>query len=297
MEGTTGDGGEVLAGELASFSTISDPQTVGEFAQQAVATRERDPDKPYVQLLPAGSRAEYLPPMDELRDNPRRANGTVKVATVESLIAYLKEHGDIGGATTVWVHPTEGKVRAVINDHAGDGEGTPGWGDYRAELDLIPTPEWTFWTKADGNMVGQVEFAQHIEQGLPEIVTPDGAELLEIAQTFHATTEAKFRSAHRLTNGEVKVQYDEDIQATAGSSADMTIPTEFVLAIAPFIGEDPEPLTARLRYRVSGGNLSLGYQLIRPHEVVDGRLTAMAEQLESEFERVYRGSPRAAVQR
>lgn len=140
-------------------------------------------------------------------------------------------------------------------------------------------------------MQNQEGFAEHIEGGLEEIVTPDAADMLEIAQSFHAVSAATFRSQKRLASGEQQFQYDEELTATAGKTGNLTVPTTILLAVAPFIGEERYKLTARLRFRLSGGKLTLGYILDRPDAVVRDALEGVAERLAAEFPRVFVGEP------
>jgi uncharacterized protein YfdQ (DUF2303 family) len=162
-------------------------------------------------------------------------------------------------------------------------------------LQLEHTDEWKHWTSLDKQLVGQTDFAEHIEQGLKEIVEPPAADMLELAQTFHAAQSASFRSATRLHNGITQVQYDEEVDASAGRSKQLEIPQEFTLAIAPFVGEEPYRVTARLRYRLSSGNLKLGYQLVRPADVVRDCLSSIADRLTEEFGDVFSGTAPAPV--
>lgn len=245
-----------------------------------------DPTTLYGVTVPAGA-SHHVIDLERYAETPYRKKGTRKPATLDSLIAYVKLHDD-GEASTLWVHPTVGKVVAILDDH--DQE-TPGWAEHRAVLDLLHTPEWTHWLSRDNRLVDQVEFAQHIEDGLNEIVTPDAADMLEIAQTFHATTSAQFRTANRLQDGQVQLRYEEEINATAGQAGETKIPSEFILVLAPFIGEPRVQLTARLRYRLTGGNLRIGYKLDRPHELIRGTLDDIKRRLDSEFGRVYLGQP------
>jgi uncharacterized protein YfdQ (DUF2303 family) len=220
------------------------------------------------------------------RSAPAQAKGTVQVGTVDSLIHYATQHKTDG--TDVWVHPTEGKVVAVINNHAPD----PGWGDHRAVLNLVVTDEWKFWMRLNNNMVSQADFANHIEEGQREIVEPAAATMLEIAQTLHAQIGADFSSAIRLTDGNVQLKYVEETKATAGKAGDLKIPASFTIGVAPFQGENPFKVTARLRYRINGGHLQIGYILDRPQEVVKACLDAIADKLDDHFDHVYIGVPR-----
>src|SRR5207237_5067343 len=124
-----------------------------------------------------------------------------------------------------------------------------------------------------------------------DITFPDAADLLEIAQTFYASTKADFRSGTRLSSGEVQFQYVEETQASAGRNGELSIPTKFDLRIAPFQGEERCALQALLRYRVREGNLAIGYELVRPDDVERDAMELIAERLRTTIARVYLGSP------
>lgn len=190
---------------------------------------------------------------------PRRSRGTVNVHDAHSFVVAVTERG----AATAYADEEKTALVAILNDDSPD---FPGWRDYRVSLALRPTPEWTAWK--DGQQLGdQQRFAERIEDGLPEIVEPAGAIMLEIAQTFHASVGVEFRSANRLTDGQTQLAYIEDTKASAGKAGNVTIPETFKLVVRPFIGSDRFEVDARLRYRVAGGKLQIGYVLVRPDEV------------------------------
>lgn len=262
----------------------------------------------YSVVVPRGGEHRLLD-LEKHLPAPRRLTGTYQPATVEDLVRFVKANLD-ERHTTVWVHPTEGRVVAVINDHAGpvaaaaasddesarDGlDPSAGWGDHRASLTLVPTESWKHWLARDGKMGDQADFAEHIETGLRDITTPAGAEMLEIAQTMQAHRTAEFRSGIRLHDGNVQITYNEDTTASAGASGQYKVPEKFTLALSPFIGEDAYAVTARLRYRIREGRLTIGYQLERPDDILRDALALIAEKLRGEFaDRVYLGTAPAA---
>jgi len=231
----------------------------------------------YSVIVPNGG-THHLVDTEKYADLPWRQSGCYRPATVDALIAVIERFQN--DTTTIWVHPTSGKVIAVFNDS--DAE-QPGWRDHRAALQLQRTPEWEHWCSKDNIQMSQQAFAEHIEDGLLELVEPAAAEMLELAQTIEATQGANFRSAIRLDNGQVQARYEETIDTKAGQSGQLTIPTEFKLAVAPFLGENPYSVTARFRYRLSSGKLTLGYRLDRPDAVVRDALDKIAERLSSHF--------------
>lgn len=272
--------GELLAGVVSG-----DAAAIIEVAQTASGPRELNPDIPQALIVPAGSQLA-LPDLRAWRDHPTRRTGLYRPATVEAFAALGKLYAD--DSTTVWVHPTNGDVVAVFDDNPSV---NPGWREHRALLQLQNTPEWLYWVAKDGQMMSQGDFAEHIEGGLEEIARPDAADVLEMAQSFHASHEASFRSQQRLASGEVQFLYDETIKATAGATGQLTVPTTILLAIAPFIAEAREQITARLRFRLSSGKLTLGYILDRPDSVLQAALEGVAERLAADFPRVFVGAP------
>jgi hypothetical protein len=66
------------------------------------------------------------------------------------------------------------------------------------------------------------------------------------------------------------------------------------LGLAPFVGEDAYRISARLRYRIRGGDLLLGYRLDRPADVLRDAVDGIADRLGQRFtlDRVFVGRPR-----
>jgi uncharacterized protein YfdQ (DUF2303 family) len=246
---------------------MGDAEAIIETAIRSTEPHEIDPDAVNVLVVPDGGKHEVIDLRREERHlaQPRRKRGTVQLRTAASLIQYAGVHDVADGRSALFADRTLLRVVGVFN---GPNTHEPGWADHRAVLQLQTTPEWAAWMGRNGIVGNQVEFAEHIEDRLTDIAEPPGATLLELAQTFEATTSAAFRSAHRLQDGQIQLRYEEQVDAKAGSAGDMTIPPEFTLVLAPFEGTEPRPIRARLRYRVSGGNLRIGYILNRPDDVL-----------------------------
>lgn len=204
---------------------------------------------------------------------PDRKTGQHTVSDVDSLIGYLAKHGLT--QTELWGAPDAGTIRAVINAHdvadtelGQDSHGLPGWGDHTTTLQLRHTPDWKDWLQRDGRLMTQTDFAEFIEDHLPNFVTPSGADMLELAQTFQATTRVDFDSSQRLKSGETQVTYKEDTNATAGKKGSIAIPDTFTIGLQVYERGDAYRVDARFRYRLNGGQLALGYKLTRPRDVL-----------------------------
>ena len=264
----------------------TDAAVVADLAAQALGVVAEEGYAKVV-VVPSGAAAEVID-LSEFHQVPWRAKGTAYPKSVDAFVAYVRRH--MAATTTIWVEPLDGKVVAVLNDHGP--ERAEEWGDHRAVLDLPVTPEWEHWRKRDGVLGSQLDFAEHLEQGLLEIREPDGATLLEIAQSIHGTVTATFRSASRLDNGAIAAQWVEDGDARGGSATAVEIPQRMTLGIAPFYGEQPYEITARIRYRIGGGELRIGYQLDRPDAIVRDCLVGIRDRIDKEFEgHVFMGSP------
>ena len=272
--------------ELTDMQTIvTDMQTIVDTAQEAVEPKLIPTDdgvkRLYSVIVPNGADHVIVDVEQRLTPylaRPRRKTGRVGFTDPASLVGYLAKHKM--PETEAFADADAGTITAVINAHEGYAEGDEpsdspaysglaGWGDHTATLTLRATDDWTHWTENDGKWFSQTEFAEFIEQHLPCCVSPDGATMLELAQTFKATKAVKFEQSKRLKSGETKLEYREDIEAKAGSRGSLDIPDEIALALAPFERGEAYRVTARLRYRIiNDGLLALSYVLIRPRDVL-----------------------------
>ena len=247
-------------------------------------------------VLPVGWTQETLD-LEAFLDFPERVRGTTRLHDADSFVRLVSEHE--GTPTHVYASLEDVELVAVFNDACGvkDHE-TSGWGDHRAVVHLRHTPEWEHWIGHNGKLMTQAAFAEHIEDGLLEIVEPSAAEMLELAQTFHAHTGVQFKSSQILDSGERQFVYEETQTTRAGRDGKITVPKEFVLAIKPFEGSDLYKVRARLRHRANEGSLSLGYRLDRPHDVIrtafDDTVSKIDEAIASD---VLRGTPATGVGR
>jgi uncharacterized protein YfdQ (DUF2303 family) len=205
------------------------------------------------------------------RTAPLRTKGTCRLYDATSFGAYFHKHNE-GPASQIYADPYGPAIVALLNGNGptpdADTDQVLGFGDHRASLIFRHTPAWERWSKLDGQMVDQVRFALHIEDSLPEIIEPDGATMLELAESFQAATKVKFESGTDLGSGQRQLTYHEEINAQAGRKGNLVIPKTFTIGVAPFEGCAPYRVEARLRYRIREGALSLGYQLDRPEDVL-----------------------------
>lgn len=233
-------------------------------------------------ITPAGDTIDLRAELETQHAHPNRKTGQHTVTDVPSLVGYIAKHGL--PQSELWGNADRGTIRAVINAHNGtdmgggnDGHGIAEWGDHTATLQLRHTPDWTEWTSRDGKLMRQTEFAEFIEDHLPNFVTPSGADMLELAQTFQATTRVDFDSSQRLKSGETQIAYKESTEAAAGKKGTIAIPDTFTLGLQVYERADAYRIDARFRYRIDGGQLALGYKLTRPRDVLLAAFDGIAD--------------------
>lgn len=217
---------------------------------------------------------------------PRRKRGKVAVTDSDSFIGYVKRHGSLA-ASTIWcdANYTSGKVAftAIINDH-GEKEGEQEWRDHLATFIPVFSEEWKRWTAKNEQSFGQADFAIFIENNLKDIASvegsPTGAQMLEMALSFEANQDMRFKSAIRLQNGGVQMSFvqDDDSQTLAK----MQMFDRFSIGLPVFWNGDAYQLDARLRYRVRDGKLTFWYELIRQDKVLEASTKTMIEKIRAE---------------
>lgn len=195
---------------------------------------------------------------------PVRKRGTVQVFDAASFNALLTANE--GGNATIYVN-RDVDAPAIVAVMNGNGDTGPGWGDFRVEILFRFTSQWKKWKAIDGKMMAQLAFAEFIEDNLGDVVSPVGAEMLEIAQYLSATRSVDFKSGIRLSDGTIQLTNIESTDAKVGAGQ-KAVPETISLGIAPVFGLPPFKIDARFRYRIEGGKLQLGIKLQRIEDIM-----------------------------
>lgn len=214
---------------------------------------------------------------------PRRKVAKVKLFDSDSFVEYVKRHGSMTDST-VWcvADYLAGKVNflAIINDH-GEDEMAPDWRDHRATFTPVFSEEWNRWTKQNKEPFSQAAFASFIEDNLKDIASvegqPTGAQMLEMALTFEANQDMRFKSAIRLQNGGVQMSFVQDDDAQTLQK--MQVFDRFSVGFPVFWNGDAYRIDARLRYRVRDGKLAFWYELIRQDKVLESATQTLIAQI------------------
>lgn len=265
----------ILSGLGDAASILAAGQAIGN------ARRMGEYGIPY-HIIPEGYKFESL---ESTLQAPSRKRGTIKLRDAKSFIAYFKKH-QMGSCIYGTVKPA--RFVALLDDHRND---EPGWREHRAIYECPLSAEWQTWQAGNRKPMKQAEFAQFIEDNLPDIVEPSGADMLEISRTLEAKKKINFASGIRLSNGQQELTYEEEIQGTA-SKGKLQIPELFTLGISVLEGGARYKVEARLRYRIDGGNLVMWYDLLRAHKVHEDAIMEVWRAIQSETKTdIFHGEP------
>lgn len=272
------DAGDAVTQIAGMGAAISDPHVV----------ESTEAGKPHVFVVPDGYKVK-TETFEEYAARPARAsNRAITVRGEDSLITIAKAQGQL---PRVYADPVTQSIVCVLNDD--EHNEIPGWRDNRVTVALVQTREWQAWMANNGKLLPQAEFAEFIEDHYGTILSPSAADMLEIAQSLEASVGLRVKSSQRLRTGERKLVYEEEQTARAGFDGELTIPEELDIALVPWRGRGdiPIPMRARLRFRTTGGNVSMGYKIIDLEKTIEAAFAEITSAIEAADIEVITGTP------
>lgn len=232
-------------------------------------------------IVPQGmhveSLSEFCPPT-RIRQTPRfHESGSFsdyvnRFKTDNTLI--FASFGELGQDGVTFV--------ATLDYHSPAPALKPAYCDHEATFVALFTPEWLTWRQADRKRMGQVEFAEWLEDNQKFFVEPKGAELLETVRSLHGHKNARFNTVIRLDNGAQSVAYDEDVQIKGTSvtkGETLELPPLIKAGIAVFQGAPAYEVTARLKCRVEDRKLFLYYETVSMSAIIRESIMLLAKEI------------------
>lgn len=226
---------------------------------------------------------------------PRRKNARIKLDDADSLIEYLKRHGN-PLTTTIWCNADyamgEVAYTVILNDHEEDTDGQQ-WRDHIAKFSPKTSVEWKRWIGSNEKPMDQLAFANFIEKNLQDIASaegyPTGTAMLQMATTLEIAQDSMIKSAIRLQSGGIRMEYIEDDNAQTVRS--MEVFNRFAIGIPVFWGGTAYQLEAQLKYRLANGKVSFRYELIRPDKVLEDAARTISETIAETGYPLFHGNP------
>lgn len=133
-------------------------------------------------------------------------------------------------------------------------------GAHVVSLHLPKSEEWKIWTGANEKLMSHTDFASFLEENSFDVVSPAGADLLELCRDLQVKQDMSFSSSIRMGDA-VSISYQKDEDAT--TKQNMTLPVSFDISIPVYFAEAAVQLTCMMRRKISDGRLHLGYKIIR----------------------------------
>lgn len=268
----------------------------GAINTEAIAALARAGMPKFVELKMEGCAPRLVWPADKSVTNlegalpaPLRKRGSAKLVDAESFASFVNAFKRPGTVLTGDANERGGGFVALFDYHVpGSTDAGAQWTEHSAVMTLEPTPEWARWINVSGKDLDQRTFAEFLEDNAVDLVVPEGTagagfptqqELMSVASTLQIKTDVKFASAVKLQNGQVQLGYVENIEGGHGANGSMPIPERFGLAIAPFRGTPKYLVTARLRYRGTGGKAVFKIEIERPHKIVESAFNDVRKKL------------------
>jgi uncharacterized protein YfdQ (DUF2303 family) len=186
---------------------------------------------------------------------PQRIKRLVTLIESGSFIDYVNRFKTDNTLIFANVSDHGASIFALLDYHGPAPKLTPAHVDHKAQYNTICTKEWKDWREADRKVMNQVQFATWVEEHLElfrgitdaagKVLTPTGAELLELVQTLEGKSDVRFNSAIRLQSGGSKLAFDEDVTLkgqTVNQSGFIEVPKQVGAGIKPFEGSGPAAL-------------------------------------------------------
>lgn len=208
---------------------------------------------------------------------PRMVRKRISFTDVASFVDYfnlfkdsykprLFTTGSNAGMSIFCVLDYDGPGRPYHNE-AGEpidkvSEPLPMWNRHTALLNLCYHSDYATLRASDNKFFGQEEFALFVEENTHLFTTPDGATMLELAQELKGARNASFQSGKRLANGQIKIEYIEQLEAK-GVRRDFEIPEYLIMNMPIFEGFAAQEIKAAFRWRMDdGGKVYFAYRLL-----------------------------------
>ena len=196
--------------------------------------------------------------VEKFMPHPSRIRRERVFIDTKSFNAYLNEFKPGHKPKVFAQNNSDGlKVHAIIDyDEAGtepadDKPGVlplPRWGSHTCGLVMKFHEDYAALREHSGVWFSQKDFSLFVEEYNHLFVSPDGADMMELSQELRATRNANFIQGKRLNNGQVSLQYKEDVTATTAQGMD--IPEYLTLRTPLYEGLYPQEIKAAFSYDI-----------------------------------------------
>lgn len=220
-------------------------------------------------LKPPGTSIEIID-VEKFGDAPKRVRQDASFETPKAFADYVNDFS--GAGTRIFASLANRKVVASIDYH-GTAAGEQSWRTHTAIYPASFAPAFAAWHAAHGHPKSQRQFAEFLEDRAEDAVSPEPADLMEVAQRFEAIRTVNFISAQNVSTNERQFRYEEKDAAGGG----VACPKAIRLRTPVFSGCEPVEWAVRLAYDISDGKLSFTVKIHRLQELLDAEFTRLCD--------------------
>ena len=201
--------------------------------------------------------------VEEWRQYPERIRSTTTALTLDSFMHLVDRHKTPDSVLFSDVVSPAPSLTAFIDYHTVD-KSDPRHLEHRIVYHWPASREWKLWSGKNGNEFGQAEWAEFLEERIPDVSAPTDeeraqwegmfqtrialpTEILVLARGLTMTAENKVREIRNLQTGEASLAFEETHRDASG--APLIVPGLFVIQIPLFDGAPASRVLVRLRYR------------------------------------------------
>lgn len=257
-------------------ANIADVEFVAELGAKTKEPTLFTTEKEHFIVIPAGMELKSLREF-QFAEPPLKKVGTVTAEDVPSFAGYFQRFKDAD--SMIFGLPEKFTFTGILDYHmAGAGEARRK--EHKIHLELRQTRRWKTWFANNRQAKNQDDFAQFIEDNLPDIVQPEGtnypppAVMLEVSRSLSAASSYQFSQVTNLKNGQKAAFYRETVDGVAGPQGELQIPDEFIIRVPIFLNQAAVDVRCRLRFRINGGKLSMWYDMLRVDEMLAAEFEA-----------------------
>lgn len=275
------------AAVIAELSRLAD----GNLAAQVIKLTDgrtfgiRRNDVMFDQLTPPNAAEVFAPKIISL---------TTQLQTSMALAQYLHRFKDMD--SIMFADVAGNKITAIVDyhvrpaanfSHAGlevpagikDNPATPRHSAHRAVLQLKHSQEWATWTSRNEKLMSHTDFANFLEENAIDVVSPDGAALLELTRDLQVKGGVTFKSSVRMGD---TVSFEYQKADDVSTKGDLELPAGISISIPVYFGEEPIMMAVLLRRKIDDGQLFLGFKIMRMENVKQAEFLRIAHEISAE---------------
>lgn len=254
--------------------------------------------------------------LDAFAAIPRSRAGKVEAHDLDSFASLVLRDHDAGSMIFADVSGPGVRFEAVLDYHAavlGPAKDTGLRAGQRHGREVIAyspalSDEWTAWTQRSGKAMSQGEFAEWIDEHLPDLADPahlkadnqaestaakfgaryggtketrygfaDPERMIKLSTGLVIREKSNLKSVANIDSGEVRFEFESTHEGEDGKPLD--VPRRFLLSIPVFKREAAYLVPVKLAYRKKGPAIEWSFDLFRPDRFRDDAIEGMRSDL------------------